>query len=61
MKIPDYEQLMLPMLELAESGISVSLAATEIFMAKKFQLTKKQRILQKKSGSERLLRNRIGL
>jgi len=40
MKIPDYEQLMLPMLELAESGISVSLAATETLMARKFQLTK---------------------
>ena len=60
MKIPDYEQLMLPMLELAESGNPVSLEATENYMARKFQLTKKQRLLQKKSGPERLLRNRIG-
>ncbi|NCY26807.1 MAG: restriction endonuclease, partial [Alphaproteobacteria bacterium] len=58
MAIPDYQSLMLPILEIGAKGeSSVSLAADE--MGQRFGLTAEEREEMLPSGKQRLLHNRL--
>lgn len=60
--IPTISDITKPLLQFAGETIDpyeISVLEAEIFLAKKFKLTKKERLLEKKSGKERLFLHRV--
>jgi restriction system protein len=60
MSIPTYEELMLPLLQLAGSGSASDLSGAEKLLAALFALSEEQREARLPSGQQTVLRNRAG-
>lgn len=60
MAVPDYQTLLLPLLQLAASGDAQTIAQAEALISENFSLSEEDRALLLPSGKQTALRNRIG-